>query len=134
MNMPTVSTIEDLSYYFGPARKEHMEVWTYSADGQSLCALLSGDVGWLMYLRENGDTGFSTRNPNYRGPNDTIIEYRLENGQTDTYPAAWALPVTELQKAVAYFITNAKPAPWLVWHNDSGDGVVINQQAGLSRE
>jgi len=126
--MPVISTIEDLRNHLGPSRKEHMELWTYSPDGQSLCALISRNVGWLMYLRENGDAGFSTRNPNYSGPSDAVLEYKLENGQVDTYPNAWALPVAEVQKAVELFITESKPAPWLIWHNDSGDGVVIGQQ------
>jgi hypothetical protein len=34
------------------------EVWVRLPDGQSLCALINGDWGWLMYLREEGDSGF----------------------------------------------------------------------------
>ena len=40
-----------------------------------------------MYLRnDEGDPGYSTRNPDYTGPEDAKIEYRLENGQVDEYP------------------------------------------------
>jgi len=43
------------------------EVWLESPSGSALCALINGDVGWLMYLRERDDAGFSSPNPNYVG-------------------------------------------------------------------
>ena len=52
-------------------------------EGPILCALINGDLGWLMYLRQEGDSGFSSRNPDYDGPADAQIEYRLDNGQHD---------------------------------------------------
>jgi hypothetical protein len=61
------------------------ETWVQSPDGQALCALINGDRGWLMYLREEGDSGFSSRNPDYDGPAEAQIEYRLSNGQHDLY-------------------------------------------------
>jgi hypothetical protein len=68
------------------------EVWLEAPDGQSLCALINGDVGWLMYVREPRDAGFRSRNPSYQGDLQAQIEYRLSNGQLDSYPSAWALP------------------------------------------
>jgi hypothetical protein len=44
-----------------------------------------------------GDPGFSSRNLDYTGPADRVIEYRLDNGQVDEYPAFWALPVGEVK-------------------------------------
>ena len=81
-----------------------------------------------MFLRGEGDAGFSTRNPNYNGPADEVTEYVLENGQVDCYPSAWAMPIAELQKAIEHFLQNRQPAPWLVWNNDSGDGTTIGRQ------
>ncbi len=86
---------------------------------QSLCALFNGDLGWMMYLRENGDPGFSTRNPHYTGDSDALIDYYLDNGQHDRYPAAWALPLPEIHRAIEHFILHAQPPSWLTWHNDS---------------
>lgn len=107
---------------------QYREVWLESPDGQSLCALINGGQGWLMYLRENGDAGFSSRNPNYNGPADATIEYRLNNGQHDEYPASWALPVTEIERALSYFRKEHKPPCFIHWHNDSGDGAVLKYQ------
>ncbi|MBI1373007.1 MAG: hypothetical protein GC159_09625 [Phycisphaera sp.] len=101
------------------------EIWVESPDGQSMCALINGDVGWLMYLRENGDAGFSSRNPNYDGNPEAMIEYHLSNGQHDEYPRAWALPISTIEQALEYFRTHHTPPPFVTWHNDSDDGTVI---------
>lgn len=50
------------------------------------------------------------------------MDYRLDNGQGDQYPSAWALPIAEVQRAAEHFIIHREPASWLAWHNDSGDG------------
>jgi len=94
------------------------EIWVESPDGQSLCALINGNRGWLMYLRESGDSGFSSRNPDYVGPSDAAIEYRLNNGQHDFYPASWALPVSTIRQALAYFESEHQRPPFIIWHED----------------
>ena len=103
----------------------YSEVWEHTPDGKALCALINGDMGWLLYLRGQGDAGFSSRNPSYSGPPDAAIEYYLSNGQRDEYPAAWALPLADIQRALAYFREHAQPPPFIAWHNDSDDGVSI---------
>jgi len=101
------------------------EIWVQSPDGQAMCALINGDCGWLMYLRANGDPGFSSRNPNYDGPPDAEIDYELSNGQGDCYPASWALPLSEVRRALEFFEREHRPPGFIVWYNDSGDGAVI---------
>ena len=123
--MPNVNTVEELRKWLHSPRGQFLELWVTAPPDQSLCALINGDVGWLMYLREKGDAGFSTRNPNYAGSKNALIDYCLDNGQGDQYPAAWALPVSEIQRAIEHFLTHAEPASWLTWHNDSGDGVTL---------
>jgi hypothetical protein len=98
------------------------EIWVDGPHGQSLCALINNDVGWLMYLREQGDAGFSSRNPDYNGPPDACIDYFLSNGQLDSYPAAWAYPVATVTRAIEYFQSEGRAPPFIAWHNDSGDG------------
>ncbi|MCE9545256.1 MAG: hypothetical protein K8T25_07035 [Planctomycetia bacterium] len=97
---------------------QYDEIWLQSPEGQSLCALINGDRGWLMFLREEGDSGFSSRNPDYDGPPDAEITYVLSNGQHDLYPASWALPVNEVKKALDYFKREHKQPPFVVWHED----------------
>jgi Immunity protein Imm1 len=101
------------------------EVWVEAPNGQSMCALVNGEVGWLMYLREDGDAGFSSRNPDYAGPPDEMVEYRLNNGQRDLYPRAWAYPTAVIERALDYFRTHHAPPPFISWYNDSEDGTVI---------
>lgn len=75
-----------------------------------------------MYLRHDGDAGFSSRNPNYSGPPEEMIEYRLNNGQRDFYPRAWAYPTETIERALDYFRRHGAPPHFITWHNDSGDG------------
>jgi len=103
----------------------YKELRESAPDGQSLLALINGDLGWLMYLRAPGDAGFSSRNPAYSGPDDAVIEYVLSNGQKDQYPASWALPILEVRRALQFFRDNHKPPPFIHWHNDSDDGSSI---------
>jgi hypothetical protein len=94
------------------------EIWEHHDSGASICALLNGDRGWLMLLRFEGDSGMSSRNPAYDGPEEAVIEYRLTNGQRDEYPASWALPETLVMRALTHFKKTGKPAPFVTWHDD----------------
>lgn len=116
--------LEDLRTEFADDR-QYKEIWAETEDGQLMCALVNGATGWLMYLRESGDAGFSSRNPAYTGPEDAAQEYYLTNGQCDEYPLAWVLPATELQRAMEHFVTEERPAPWICWHDDSGEGETL---------
>jgi hypothetical protein len=109
-------------------KSKYDEIWVETSDGQAMCALINGNLGWLMYLRESGDAGFSSRNPNYTGPSDAMLEYFVSNGQGDEYPMAWALPIEEIRRALDYFERERKPPPFVTWHNDSGDGTIIGPE------
>jgi hypothetical protein len=61
-----------------------------------------------MYLREREDAGLSSRNPDYRGEIDGMLEYRLSNGQHDTYPESWALPESRVIQALEYFVEHLR--------------------------
>src|SRR5262245_27105727 len=112
--------------------QQYQEIWAKTPDGQAMCALVNGDRGWLMYLRRTGDAGFSSRSPNFTGPRDAVIEYVLSNGQRDQYPASWAIPKVDIDRALAFFRREWKPAPFVLWHNDSGDGVDIEYKPNAS--
>jgi hypothetical protein len=99
------------------------EIWVDGPDGQSLCALISGDVGWLVYLREPGDAGFSSRNPAYAGPAEAVTSFVLSNGQKDEYPSAWLYPLAEVERAIGHFRATGMPPPFITWHSDSGDSL-----------
>jgi hypothetical protein len=107
------------------AASPYREVWLESPSGRFLCALINGDVGWLMYLREQGDAGFSSRNPDYAGSPDEMVAYELSNEQVDEYPLAWAYPTEVVERALEHFRQTGMPPTFVEWHNDSGDGEPI---------
>jgi hypothetical protein len=76
--------------------------------------LRNGANAWLMYLRHEGDSGFtSVGDPTRVG----IERYELVNGQADEYPLAWCIDLQQCFNAISYFWVNAgeKPA-WIQWH------------------
>ena len=91
-----------------------------SADGPSLTALTHGARGWLMFLREEGDCGFSSRDPAYAGARSDMLKFRLDNGQCDEYPAHWTLPLEQVHRAfVDFFENHGALPPGIEWHDDS---------------
>ncbi|HET8966523.1 MAG TPA: hypothetical protein VFN20_09935 [Candidatus Acidoferrum sp.] len=101
-------------------RRPFAEVWMQpAATWPTICALVNADAAWLMYLRFDGNAGFSTRNPDYSGAPNAVIEYRLTNGQRDEYPAAWDISTVEALRALTHFFEKKEMAPWLVWHENS---------------
>jgi hypothetical protein len=102
------------------ADEEFREIWLSDPSGSSICALLNRKAGWLMYLREPGDPGFSSRNLSFSGPYGEVIAYRLSNGQIDEYPASWAHSEEVVVQALVYFVEHEAPAPFIAWHDDGG--------------
>jgi hypothetical protein len=97
------------------------EIWIDHMPYPSLCALVNGSSGWLMYVRSDGDPGFSSRNPSYSGDPKAMIEYDCA-GQQDWYPAAWALPRDRVLAALKQFAERQTVPESIVWFNDSRDG------------
>ena len=97
--------------------KKFKEIWVNGSDGQSMCALINSDIGWLKYLRHEGDAGFSSRNPNEISEKE--IEYYLSNGQCDYYPKNWAYPLDVIREALYSFISTGQLPKQVDWHDDS---------------
>lgn len=102
----------------------YTEIWVDHGDFPAICSLINGDRGWLMYLRYDGDAGFSTRNPEYAGPVESTVDYLLGNGQRDEYPASWTMPIHRIFEALEWFAANKTSPTEISWFNDSGDGNV----------
>lgn len=58
-------------------------------------------------------------NPDYAGDPTATISYRLVNGQEDSYPASWALPIATVESALQHFRATGERPPFVVWHDDS---------------
>jgi hypothetical protein len=115
-----VATVVELQQELASfADEAFREVWIEAKDGQALCALFNGRIGWLMYSSESGDAVFTSRNLDYKGEMEAMLEYRLGNGQHDFYPASWALPENRVVKALEYFVECWQRAPFIQWHDDS---------------
>jgi Immunity protein Imm1 len=98
---------------------EFREISLTVADGPSLSALVNRRDGFLMYVREPGDAGFTSRNPSPPSSAAETIRYQLSNGQIDQYPRSWALTEEDLLNALSYFAEHARRPPMITWHDDS---------------
>ena len=92
------------------------EVWLSASQGQAICMLRNGSNAWLMYLRHDGDTGFTS---NAETSRTGVASYTLSNGQVDEYPLSWCIEVEQCYKALAYFFANEGGKPeWVPWHEN----------------
>ena len=103
---------------FDEAQNSPCDLWFEREDGKILNAFVNGDWTWLMYRRDEDDTGFSSRNPDYTGPEETVLPYILSNGQRDEVPVSWTITTDEAMRAVECFLRTGEKAPWIIWHDD----------------
>jgi hypothetical protein len=81
-------------------REPGLELWLSIEGGALLCMLRNGAHAWLMYLREEGDSGLhSLGDPAREG----TARYTLSNGQVDEYPLAWCIGLARCREAFMYF-------------------------------
>jgi hypothetical protein len=116
-----VGDLDELRLCLAPIRRtQFSEIWMqHPAGWPTIGALINGESAWLTFIPREGDAGFSTRNPQYRGPAKEMIEYHLSNGQQDEYPAAWNITTAEALRALEYFLKHADMAPWVTWQDDN---------------
>jgi ribosomal protein L7/L12 len=123
-----IASVADLRRNLAPfASQQFREIWvSVDPGGPSLCALINTNVGWLMYLSNNeGDTGFSSRNPmfdrlRWRREHIPVITYRWSNGMDEEFPSSWALPGSEIMRALEYFVQHeGRRSPFVRWHDDA---------------
>jgi hypothetical protein len=115
-------TIDDVAALRGrlaELKGQFSEIWLSAPGGwPTLGALVNGDAALLMYLRYAGDAGFTTRNPDYVGPDDATVSYVLTNGQEDAYPTSWAITTGAALRALEHFFATTARAPGLSWNED----------------
>lgn len=110
--MPTVNDVAGLSELIATRKTPYLEVWANFGE-RSLVALISGDVGWLTLFRFDGDQGLSTMNPNCDG--DVELEFRLDNGQVDFYPASFCVELEKVRGAFRHFFKTGEADPAIAW-------------------
>lgn len=83
----------------------HLSMTRYEED--SLHLYTNASRGWLMYLREPGDSGLYTRDPNYDGADDDEERFRCVCGIDLEFPREQTLPrETAAQVCIEFFQGN----------------------------
>ena len=134
-----IASVAELRQKLAPfASQQFREIWVkMDSGGPILGTLMNKKFGCLLYLRhDDGDTGFTSRNPMY-DESDTlgglafdgrygtekhvpVITYRWNNGMEEEFPASWALPESDIMHALEYFVQNeGRRSPFVRWHDDA---------------
>jgi hypothetical protein len=100
---------------------DYFQVECFRKNRRLLEVLAYGDRAWLKYRRRKSDPGFTSRDPAYTGPKETLHEFALQSGQRVVYPVAWTISKQEAVRAVNHFLRTGEKAPWIIWHNPTGD-------------
>jgi len=77
-------------------KEQFAEIWITGHGTSAFCILKNNSQAFLLYLRENGDSGFSSRNKD--GNKTKLIEFKLSNGQYDEYPENSVVSYKKLKK------------------------------------
>ena len=89
------------------------ELWLHAAEGPRVCMLRNERDAWLLYLRHEGDSGYTTSGDPRR---TDFVSYHLSNQQVDEYPGEWCIPVEDCYKGLAFFFVNNGAQPeWISW-------------------
>jgi hypothetical protein len=92
------------------------ELWLTTNHGPMISMLRNGADAFLMYLRAEGDSGFTSRSAQERSG---TVAFRLSNGEQDQYPLSWCLETGECYKAlVEFFSSNGAKPDAIIWHAD----------------
>jgi hypothetical protein len=113
-----VSKPEELEQALAAAPRQDVQVHVCASDGSSLSAFFVGEHAWLMYLRHFGDSGFSSRNPEYCGDPEAVFEFTLDNGQVDEFEASWFYPRAKVEGTLRWFCEHQRQPPDITWYED----------------
>ncbi|MEW6130421.1 MAG: hypothetical protein AB1757_25530 [Acidobacteriota bacterium] len=96
--------------------EEFCEIWITAPEGMSLCCLKNKHKCFLMYLRFEGDSGFTIRNQ--RTSESELMKFVLSNGQVDFYPSSWTTSYETGKNALEYFYSTKAMDTRLRWNKD----------------
>lgn len=94
--------------------QKYAEIWLSAENSfPSICLLKNGNKAMLMFLRYEGDTGFTSRG-NF--PAKPSVEFHLSNGQVDKHPGDWIISYEDAKKAIIHTFETQKKASFIKWH------------------
>jgi hypothetical protein len=117
---PVESLTQLRSVLDAAAAKPRQEVWLFSPSGPSLCMLRNQDRALLMFLREPGDAGFTSRSE-IPVTGDSSTQFMLANGQLEEYPTAWTISTERAREALEHFLQTEERSPSVVWNDDEAE-------------
>lgn len=92
------------------------ELWIYARAGPSMCLLRNDQNAWLMYLRFEGDSGFTSIGDETL---DGMATFELSNGQIDEYPLSWCVPLPQAWQAIEQFFVDGGARPQAIAWNET---------------
>jgi ribosome maturation factor RimP len=117
---------EDVRRALKDARRSDRSEVAVRREGESMTALFTGGQAVLFLTGEEGEPGFSSRNPRFKGSPDARLAFTLSNGQEDEYPASWAVSGEDATRGLEHwFFTGQRPS-FIHWHDESGPGTTHN--------
>lgn len=89
------------------------ELWLNASAGPAICMLRNAEHAWLMYLPNEGESGFTSIGDPQRKDS---VAYCLSNGQIDEYPGSWCIPLETCYAALIFFFASEGERPdWIHW-------------------
>jgi ribosome maturation factor RimP len=117
---------DDVRRALKDARRSDRAEVAVRREEESLTGLFSGGQAVLFLIGAEGEPGFSSRNPKFKGNQDARLTFTLVNGQEEEYPASWAVPGEDATRALEHwFFTGQRPS-FIHWHDESGPGTTHN--------
>lgn len=90
------------------------EFWLSHRDGPRICLLRNLGQAVVMFQSSDDDPGMVALAPDsgpFRGP----VQFTLQNGQRDEYPAQWIVEADKAFAAIEYFFATIAQTPALEW-------------------
>lgn len=90
------------------------EFWLSNPDGPRICLLRNLGQALVMFQESDEDPGMVAVAPDSgrsRGP----VQFTLQNGQRDEYPADSIVDADQAFAAIEYFFATTAPTPALQW-------------------
>ena len=90
------------------------EFWLSHRDGPRICLLRNLGEAFILFQSSDDDPGMvalASDADRFRGP----VQFTLQNGQRDEYPAQWIIDADQAFAAIEYFFATTAQTPALEW-------------------
>ena len=88
-----------------------------SGHGDTSLTVMTNPYGaFMMFLRENGDSGFTSRNQTKE--EGEFVDFKLSNGQVDQYPLNWVIKHEEAKQAIISYYRTGNMLETINWFEE----------------